>query len=62
MRTAGGAAEEEADSLLSREPDGGSILGPRDHNLRGRQTLNQLSHSGTSVYVVLSVLELHESF
>ena len=35
--------EGEADSLPSKEPDSGSIPGPRDHDLSQRQTLNQLS-------------------
>ena len=41
-----GGEEGEADSLLSREPDVGLSLGPQDHDLRGRQKLNQLSHPG----------------
>ena len=43
----GGWGEEEGDSLLSTEPNAGSIPGPQDHDLRGRQMLNRLSHPGT---------------
>ena len=41
-----GEGEEEADSPLSRKPDGDSISGPQDHDLSPRQTLNRLSHPG----------------
>ena len=32
------------DSPLSREPNSGAIPGLQDHNLSGREMLNQLSH------------------
>ena len=46
MHKRGGGAEEdrEADVLFSREPQGGSVPGPRDHDLSQRQKLNRLSH------------------
>lgn len=31
---------------MSRKPDAGSISGPRDSGLSGRQTLNLRSHAG----------------
>ena len=34
----------DADSPMSREPDTGLILGPRDHDLSQKQTLGRLSH------------------
>ena len=40
---AGGGAEGEAGSLLSRDPNVGSIPKPQDHDLSQRQMLNQLS-------------------
>jgi len=43
---AGGAGGGEAGSLLSKDAGSGSIPGPRDHDLRRRQMLNQLSHPG----------------
>ena len=43
---AGGVGEGEAGFLLSREPD----PRPRDHDLRGRQTLKRLSHQGAPAY------------
>ena len=42
----GAKGEGEADSLLSKEPSWGSILGPWDHDLSQKQTLNWLSHPG----------------
>ena len=38
--------EGQVDPPLSREPNMGSVLGPRDYDLSQSQTLNQLSHPG----------------
>jgi len=51
---AGGEAEGEgnAGSPPTREPHGGSILGPRDQDLSQEQTLNHLSHPGTLSWLI----------
>ena len=46
--------EVEAGSLLSREPSADSILGPWNHDLSPRQTLNQLSHPEAPWFLFLS--------
>ena len=46
--------EGEADSVLSREPNAGSIPGPQDHDLSQRQTLNWLSHPDAPEAPILS--------
>ena len=38
--------EGEADSLMSREPNAGSIPRPQDPDLSQRQMLNRVSHPG----------------
>ena len=50
--------EGEADSPLSREPNGSLIPGPRDHDLSQRQMLNQLSHLGAPKPSVLIEITL----
>ena len=46
----GWQAEREADFLLSREPDKRLISGPQ------RQMLNQLSHSGALVVIIINLV------
>lgn len=61
-----GRAEEEANSLLSRDSHTGLHPRPCDHDLSQRQTLNLMSHLGTSVlclkmniiYIISSILIL----
>ena len=58
MSREGAEGEREADSLLNEEPDVGPIAGPQDHDLSGRQMLNQLSHPGVPILICFEKIDL----